>query len=392
MPGHFLDLSDPAFSTRSEAVHAARAAGWYARTPYGLAVLRHREAGLLLRDRRFRQGSHAWPRLMGLEGPFADFWTRSVIAREGAEHKRLRAILQAALRREALAELVPAFEEIASDLLGGIEDPARVEAMSRIATPFAGQAIAALLGLSRDHWRPLAEDAVRLGLAMGLGAKAHQAEINAATERLFVLAASLVREGSSTPGGFCDRLLAAADGVSGGATEQEVLDLVVIAIFGGVDTTRAQLGHLLALFAEHPDQWSALRASPDRIPAAIEESLRARPTTTWATREALEDLVFGGEEIRAGETVHVLVHATARDPAVCTTAAFDIGAERKMHFGFGGGAHHCLGAEVARTDIGAALRVFSERIRSIGFSGQPAFLPESGNTGPIHLPLRLEPA
>jgi len=45
-----LNVLDPAFRPDSAAVAAARAANWYARTPIGFAVLRHREATALLAD------------------------------------------------------------------------------------------------------------------------------------------------------------------------------------------------------------------------------------------------------------------------------------------------------------------------------------------------------
>ena len=79
----YLDLTAADFSTRGTEVLAARTRYWCARTPFGIAVLRHRQAGQLLRDRRLRQGSHAWPKYMGLEGSFSEFWTNSVIGQEG---------------------------------------------------------------------------------------------------------------------------------------------------------------------------------------------------------------------------------------------------------------------------------------------------------------------
>ena len=57
----FLDLANPEFSIRSPAVREARAQNWYARTSYGIAILRHAEVGALLRDARLRQGSYKWP-------------------------------------------------------------------------------------------------------------------------------------------------------------------------------------------------------------------------------------------------------------------------------------------------------------------------------------------
>ncbi|MEM7270566.1 MAG: cytochrome P450, partial [Pseudomonadota bacterium] len=93
--------------------------------------------------------------------------------------------------------------------------------------------------------------------------------------------------------------------------------------------------------------------------------------------------------IRSGETLHILVHATARDPAICDDPEFSILAKRRAHFGFGGGAHHCMGAAVARADIACALGALTERIKTLRPAGPADWLPDSGNTGPVRLPLHF---
>ncbi|MEO0831287.1 MAG: cytochrome P450, partial [Pseudomonadota bacterium] len=71
----FLDFSDPTYSVRSAPVRAARDESWYARTPYGLAILRYEEMGKLLIHKSLRQGSHSWPDHNGVgSGRFADWW------------------------------------------------------------------------------------------------------------------------------------------------------------------------------------------------------------------------------------------------------------------------------------------------------------------------------
>ncbi|MGV6847437.1 MAG: cytochrome P450 [Marinibacterium sp.] len=124
------------------------------------------------------------------------------------------------------------------------------------------------------------------------------------------------------------------------------------------------------------------------MPAAIDEVIRLRPTTTWATREALQEVSLDGVRFLPGDIVHVFVHASATDPATGYDGRFDIRARRKPHFGFGGGAHHCLGHFVARTDMAAALTVWLERWSSIRLAGSPRFLPDSGNTSPLELAVR----
>lgn len=387
----YLDLADPAFSTRGPEVLAARDASWCAETPYGLAVLRYREVGMILRDRRFRQGSHNWPETVGISGPFADFWRQSVIGQEGAVHDRLRALAVPALSEEYVLGLAPAFLQIARDLCSELRRTDRAEFQSAFSDPFTGGVIATLLGLSDEEWPQVAHDASELGLAMGITAKHYEARCNAACERLFDLAEALVvrvRQGKDTES-YVARMVAEFDR-NGDCTQAELLNTIVISIFGGVDTTRALLGLGLSLFIENPDQWQALRQDASLIPAAIEEFIRARPTTTWATREATEDVEMGGRMIAKGTVLHLLVHAAARDPEICDDPRFDITLPRKRHFGFGGGAHHCIGHFVARTDLAAALTALRETFATVSYDGTPEWMPDSGNTGAIRLPIRYE--
>ena len=384
----FLDFADPHVSTRSPAVTAARESHWCARTPYGLAVLRYRDVGMLLRDRRLRQGSHAWPDKHNLTGAFAAFWKRSVISREGETHRRLRDLCVPVLSESFVGNLAPQFDRIAADLCANLATRDTAEFMEDFAIPFAGQAICALLGLSTDQWRMISHDASDLGLAMGVACKSHEPIFNAACERLTDLSKDLVARARSGEDqhSYISGLVTRFDG--SGLDEIDLLDMIVISIFGGVDTTRSQLGLGLSLFMDHPEQWDALRQDPALAPSAVEEIIRARPTTTWVTREAVEDFTYGGVEIIRGTTLHLLVHASARDPAICETQAFDITLRRKKHFGFGGGAHHCIGHLVARTDIACALRALAKTFVQIAPDGAGTWLPDSGNTSPIRLPIR----
>ena len=66
---------------------------------------------------------------------------------------------------------------------------------------------------------------------------------------------------------------------------------------------------------------------------------------------------------------------------------FVITAERKSHYGFGGGAHHCLGHFVARSDMSEALPLLARRLRDPKPLPGSAWMPDSGNTGPTRLPI-----
>lgn len=115
--------------------------------------------------------------------------------------------------------------------------------------------------------------------------------------------------------------------------------------------------------------------------------MRVRPTTTWVTREALEDFEFDGLAIEAGTTVHLFTASAGTDPAKFEGDGFDITKSRPLHFGFGKGPHFCVGQFVARMDMTVALTTLPARIHAPRANGAAEWLPDSGNTGPISLPI-----
>ena len=165
----------------------------------------------------------------------------------------------------------------------------------------------------------------------------------------------------------------------------------MLLIFGGFDTTRNQLGLAMQAFLDHPAQWRLLGERPELGPAAVEEVMRISPTTTWVTREAVTGFTFDGVDIPAGATIHLFCESAGTDPRAGGTD-FDITADgRPPHFGFGGGIHYCLGHLVARADMAAALTVLARRLRGLRAAGAAAWLPDSGNTGPVRLPIAFTP-
>jgi cytochrome P450 len=147
----------------------------------------------------------------------------------------------------------------------------------------------------------------------------------------------------------------------------------------------------MQLFVEHPDQCALLAERPELAPNAVEELIRWNPTVMWATRQATEPLELNGLLIPAGTTLHLLSYPANTDPlAIGTGARFDITAERPPHFGFGGGAHHCIGHWLARIDMREALPLMARRMPGPRYEGEPVVRPVSGLTGPVRLPIRFE--
>jgi cytochrome P450 len=392
--GPFFDVTDPAFSVSSAEVHRARENGWYARTRYGLAVLRYDEAARLIRHPDVRQGSVAWPAHHGItSGPFAQWWSGWVLNKEGEDHQRLRRLLTPAFSRRLIEPMVPRFAGLAGELAGSFAATGRCEFMAEFAEPYAARVIAIILGIPEREWPTIAAESAAVGLAMGVRIREDLPRIEAALANLYAYADALIADRGSRPrDDFVTALVQAqADGER--LTATELRDTLVLLIFGGFDTTRNQLGLAMQTFIDHPRQWRLLAERPELGPAAVEEVMRISPTTTWVTREAVADFTFDGLEIRAGTTIHLFCESAGTDPRAFGDAGFDITATgRPPHFGFGGGVHYCLGHLVARTDMSVALPLLARTLREPRVRGGAVWLPCSGNTGPARLPIAFDPA
>ena len=391
----YLDVSDPAFSIRSQAVKDARSQSWFARTPYGIAVLRYDEVQKMLRHPKLRQGSHLWPQHNGVTtGKFATWWCNMLLCVEGDTHARLRRMANPAFSPKLIADLQPKFQVLANRLIDQFHARGECDFIAEFTEPYATGVICDLLGLPFEKWRELADIAADMGLALGVTFQQDLPKIEAAIAKLFAYAEELVADRRANPSPDFIGLLVKANAENPDQLpEQEMLDMIVLAIFGGIDTTRNQIGLAMDMFIQNPEQWALLGARPELAKAAVEEVMRTRPTTTWVTRAATEDFEFQGLQIAEGTTLHLWGQAAATDPAAMENAeSFDITAARKPHFGFGGGTHHCLGHFIARGDMTAALALMAQRMKNPRFNGTVEWLPDSGNTGAVRMPIAFDPA
>jgi len=390
----YLDLADPAFDVTSAAVHEARERDWYARTPYGWAVLRYEQGTAVLKDRRFQQGNARWPAQNGVhDGPFAQWWGETLLSLEGDDHLRLRRLLGPAFRSRAIEAMRPQFQQLAGELIDGFAARGRVELVGEFAEPYAARVLCLLLGLPDEEWAQVAHWADDLGKSFGINLRHDLPRIEAALEGLTGYVDDVVADRRARPrDDLVSTLVTAQDNET--LDERELSVGLVFLAFAGMETTRNQLGLALQTFLRHPDQWALLAERPELGGPAVEEVMRVNPTVTWVTREALQDVDLFGLPVAAGEIVQVLSHASGTDPrAMGADPGFDITAtDRPPHSGFGGGVHHCLGHFVARTDMSVALPLLAQRMPDLEADGPGEWLPVSGNTGPVRFPLRFRAA
>lgn len=132
---------------------------------------------------------------------------------------------------------------------------------------------------------------------------------------------------------------------------------------GGVDTTGALMLNTLNSLLEQPELWEQVKADPELVDAAIEESLRLQPPAMGMFRGTPRPVQMSGQTIPEGARVLFSVLSANRDPQYFKDPdSFRLDRKGERHIAFGLGPHFCPGAWTARLEAGIALRIFIERL------------------------------
>ena len=180
------------------------------------------------------------------------------------------------------------------------------------------------------------------------------------------------------------------DGTPRRLGDDELIPFLTLLLVAGTETTRnAIAGGLLALI-EHPAEFAALRSDRALLPRAVEEILRWTSPTTYNRRTATRDTELGGQKIAAGDKVTHWYPSANRDDAVFAEPyAFRIARDPNPHLAFGHGAHHCLGASLARAEIRVVLEAILARDLGFELDGAVEWARSNKHTGMRRLPVRV---
>jgi cytochrome P450 len=151
--------------------------------------------------------------------------------------------------------------------------------------------------------------------------------------------------------------LMAAGEQQGVMSRDEVVGNLILLLIAGHQTTINLIANGTLALMRHPDQWEQLKREPSLIVKATEEILRYDGPVKRAPRMAAEDFEIGGKTIRKSERVLIVLSSANRDPQQFTDPdTLDITRYPNPHVAFGGGIHHCLGANLARLEGQEALK------------------------------------
>jgi cytochrome P450 len=390
-----FDYTDP--SLRGEIFRDAMAAleayhGWLAAGPFGYIVL-DREAGeFFLRSKRAVFPGLTIAELFSIaEGPLHEEIVNNIINVNGDDHRRLRNLINPALSPRAVERYRPAMRRFLARLLAEIPANGACEFIEAFAKPYPSLVIADVMGAP-------AGDAARLHRWSNMIQRQFDAasltsdreRIEQAVAEFYVYEDELIRSRRASPGDDLISALIEAEEAGDRLSDNELRNLILNILVGGVDTSQSQLAHAVRLLAEHPEQWRALREDPRGLAlAAADEAVRYEPITPFTARIVVSELAYREITFPAGSIVLISAWHANRDGVA--PDRFDITAQRSAArvLTFGAGIHYCVGANLARAEMQEGLAFLAERVRSIELDGEPQFGTPSGIYGLESLPVRL---
>lgn len=264
--------------------------------------------------------------------------------------------------------LEPAVRDICHEFVDAFVDRGEADLVEEFAGPITVAIMAAMLGLPREDVPDLKRYA-DLGVATLGGALTREQELE---NRRFTAGfhrhiAEEVRNRASAPGDdlLSDIVQATLDGRPLPVADQ--LAMVGALLTAGTETTTKMVATGMRLLLEHPDQLEAVREDRSLVANLVEEVLRYEGPVKGLFRLALDNVDVGGVTIPKGALVQLMWMSANRDDAQFAAADdFDVRRpEARLHFGFGGGIHTCLGSPLARLEGRVAFDVLLQRLPGI---------------------------
>jgi cytochrome P450 len=366
--------------------------GWLAACPFGFLVLDRESGEFFLRTKQAVFPGLTIAGLFGIaDGPLYEEIVKNIININGDDHRRLRNLVNPALAPRAVARYRPAMRAFLAELLEAVPAGGRCEFIDAFAKPYPSLVIAEVMGAPHRYAPKLHEWSNMIQRQFDAASLLQdRAQIEAAVAEFYVWADELIAQRRTTPGEDLITDLIAAEQQGERLNHDELRNLVLNVLVGGVDTSQSQLAHAVRLLALHPQQWDRLRADPDRLAlAAVDEALRYEPITPFTARITTAEVEHRGVTFPAGSVI--LVSAWHANHEGVEPDEFDITADRggARVLTFGAGIHYCVGANLARAEIQEGLAALARSVRRIELDGEPEFGTPSGIYGLESLPVRF---
>jgi len=313
---------------------------------------------------------------MGLKAlqPVAEVMVRQMLFMDAPAHTRLRGLCSSAFTSRSVDHLRPHIQEIADDLIDRVFAKGRMDVIADFAAPLPAIVTAELLGVPTSDHEQLKNWSA--DFAEMLGNFQHNPDrvsrVLRTVEDMTRYFRAAIRDQERHPrNGLVQLLVNASEGGSC-LSEDEVIANIIVTMVGGQETTTNLIGNGLLTLMRNPPALAQLRDDSSIVESAVEELLRYESPSQHTARLAPDDLVLGDKRIKKRDAVMAVMAAANRDPARFPEPdRLDLTRKDNRHVAFGGAAHFCFGAPLARIEGQIAFPTLLRRLPNLALDSAP---------------------
>jgi hypothetical protein len=280
-----------------------------------------------------------------------DFESHFLSRKEGDEHQRLRRIAARAFSARRIELLRESVQRHVDDLIEEMRAESQPDIKLHLANKLPVRVIVDLIGVPQSDRELIWEWSEAVGRLFSLDEKSLR-EADEAIDAFRDYVGETVQKVRRTGEGPELAKLMLDSREDEVMTEDELVAMYLLILFGGSETTTNLLGNGFLDLQRHRDQWDLLRENPDLVAGAMDELMRYDSPHHYLPRVVGEDFELHGTTLRAGQTAIIVMGAANRDEAKFPEPdRLDVTRPNKReHLSLAFGAHHCLGAALARLE------------------------------------------
>jgi cytochrome P450 len=335
--------------------------------------------------------------VIGDQSPELAEYFGSMIALDDPRHTRLRNIVRSAFTPRVLTRIEDSVRDRARRLVEAMiadHPDGSAELVAALAGPLPLQIICDMMGIpEEDHQKIFNWTNVILGFGDPEIATEFDEFVKVATD-IGTYAWALADDRRANPGEDLTTSLVQAELDGERLTSGEVASFFILLVVAGNETTRNAISHGVLALSRHPEQRDDWWSDYDTVaPTAVEEVVRWASPVAYMRRTVTRETELSGVKLVAGDKVTLWYGSANRDDAKFDDPwSFDVRRHPNPHVGFGGGgAHFCLGANLARREITVAFEELHRRIPDIAATEEPARLQSAFIHGIKRLPVTWTP-
>ena len=302
----------------------------------------------------------------------------SILDSEPPKHTRLRSLVAKAFNRNKIEGMRPAVEKITQQLLAAIDLKVKsgenFDLIADYAEPLPVKIIAELLGFpeSEEHLlRPWSQSIVKMYEVNP--SIQYQLEAKKAAGEFAEYVRDLAEHRKSNPGQDLITDLAMVEENGEKLNSHELVATCILLLNAGHEASVNAFGNGMVAVLKSPEQIALLRDNPRGVTdTALEEFMRFDAPLHLFERTATVDTEIGGVKIEKGQKIAALIGSANRDETVFENPdEMDLTRDPNPHIGFGAGIHFCLGAPLARLEMGVSLPALWEKYPTMALASEP---------------------